>query len=329
MKAVLHTKYKDIRSLKITDIEKPTPKPNEVLVKVYASTVNRTDCAMLNAFPFVWRFYMGLIQPKNTILGSEFAGKIEAIGSNVKSFKIGDKVFGLHDQGLRAHAEYLCLPEKNAITTIPEGIGYAQAAASSEGAHYAINFLNKVKLKQGDKVLINGACGGIGSALLQLAKNIDADITAVCDTKTIDLMKSLGANKVIDYTQSDFTVTNEQYDYIFDSVGKSTFGKCKAILKPNGIYISSELGPGMQNVFYALITPLTSKFPWNKGKKVKFPVPSNISGSLQTVKQLISEGKFNAVIDRSYSIDEVKDAFAYVNQGLKTGNVVLTITQQT
>lgn len=328
MKAILHTKYRDINSLKISDVQKPTPKADELLVKVHSSSVNRTDCAMLNAYPFVWRFYMGILKPKNYILGTEFAGKVVETGSEVRNFNVGNKVFGFHDQGLGAHAEYLCISEKKAVNQMPENIDYSTASTSIEGTHYAINFLNKVKLNAGDKVLINGACGGIGSALLQLSVNMGANVTAVCDTKTMELMQSLGATTVIDYTRDDFTKTREKYDFVFDSVGKSTFGKCKPILKPNGVYISSELGPGMQNVFYSLLTPITSKFPWNKGKKVKFPIPTDVNGSVKSIKELIELGKFKPVIDRVYSIDQVKEAFSYVDKGLKTGNVVLSINSK-
>jgi NADPH:quinone reductase-like Zn-dependent oxidoreductase len=326
MKAFIHTKYGVIEALKLVEIDKPKPRNNEVLIKVEATSVNRTDCAMLNAYPFVWRFYMGLFKPKDCKLGTEFSGKVVDIGKEVELFKVGDKVYGLHDQGLGSHAEYISLPEEMAITNIPENTSYKQAAVSSEGAHYAYNVVNKVNITKGQKILINGASGGIGSAALQLVKNLNAEVTAVCDTKNIDLMKSLGADKTIDYTKEDFTKDNEKYDYVFDTVGKSTFSKCKALLNPGGIYVSSELGPWMQNVFFALFTPITCKLPWKKGKKVIFPIPVDMKGSLAYIKNLMEQGKYKAVIDKEYPFEKIPEAFKYVNQGLKTGNVVITIT---
>jgi NADPH:quinone reductase-like Zn-dependent oxidoreductase len=326
MKAFIHTKYRAIDALKLTEINKPTPKKNEVLIKVYATSVNRTDCAMLNASPFTWRFFMGVFKPKNCVLGTEFAGEIEAVGSEVGSFKVGNKVFGLHDQGLRAHAEYIVLAINKAFTTIPADTSFAQAAVSTESAHYALNFINKVNISEGEKIMINGATGGIGSSVLQFVKNMGAIVTAVCNTKNLDLMKSMGADKIIDYTKDDFTKDSEKYDYIFDTVGKSSFSKCKPLLNPGGVYISSELGPWMQNVFYALFTPLSSKLPWKKGEKVVFPIPSDIKGSLVIIKSLMEQGKFKAVIDREYLFEQIPEAFKYVDQGLKTGNVPIIIT---
>lgn len=325
MKAIVYKKYGPPSVLQFTEVEKPTPSDNEVLVRVRATTVNRTDCANLRAKPFIMRFFMGLFKPKNPILGTEFAGDIEVVGNGVTSLKIGDKVFGFDDSGLSSYAEYLVISEDKALTTMPKNITYKQAAASIEGAHYAHNFINKVDLKNGSKVMVNGASGGIGSATVQLLKYFDADITAVCNTKNIELVKSLGANKVIDYTIEDFTNDNEKYDFVIDSVGKSSFGKCKSILKSGGVYMSSELGWMAQNLFFALITAIFGSLPGQARKRVKFPYPPNIKRSVLLIKKLIEEGSFKAVIDRKYPLEQIPEAFRYVEKGQKTGNVVITL----
>ena len=319
MKASVYTKYGPPGVLKITAVEKPAPKNNEVLVAVKATTVNRTDCAMLRAKPFVMRFLTGLFKPKNPVLGTEFAGIIETVGKDVLSFKAGDKVFGFDDNGLSSHAQYLALPADKNIAAIPENITYKQAAASSEGAHYAYNMIKKAKLKPGQKVLVNGASGGIGSAAVQLLKYFSADVTAVCSTKNIELVKSLGAGRVIDYTSADFTKEDQQYNFVFDTVGKSSFGKCKPLLQRNGVYISSELGWMCENIFFAIFTPLFGR------KKVIFPIPSDIKRSILLVKELMEQGKFKAVIDREYPLERIAEAFGYVETGQKTGNVIISM----
>lgn len=319
MKAIVHERYGPPEVLKVKEVDKPIPKVNEVLIKVYASTVNRTDCAMLRAKPVIMRFLTGLLKPSKNILGTDFAGEIEDIGSGVTSFNIGDKVFGFDDNGVLSHAEYMTSPVDKAIAIIPPNITFKQAAASIEGAHYAYNFINKIKLKPEHKVLINGATGAIGSATIQLVKEYGCNITATCGTDNIDLVKSIGADRVIDYLKEDFTKVDETYDFVFDTVGKSSFGKCKPILKPGGIYISSELGWMAQNLFFAILKPLMGS------KKVLFPLPVNIPASLNVVKKLLEKGKFKPVIDREFSIDEVKAAFKYVEKGQKIGNVIISI----
>ncbi len=256
MKAIVWTKYGPPDVLQLKEVEKPIPKDNEVLIKIHATTVNRTDCAMLRAEPFISRFVTGLFKPNKPIQGTEFAGKIEAVGKNVSSFKVGDMVFGFDDNNFGSHAQYMTILEDKALTTIPKNMTYEQAAASTEGAFYAYNFINKVNLKSGQKVLVNGATGAIGSAAVQFLKYFGANITAVCNTKNIELVKSLGADKVIDYTKEDFTKDDQKYNFIFDTVGKSSFAKCKPLLQPDGVYISSELGSMAKNIFFALITSI-------------------------------------------------------------------------
>jgi NADPH:quinone reductase-like Zn-dependent oxidoreductase len=321
MKAAFHTRYGLPEVLSIQEVEKPAPKEHEVLVRLFATTVNRTDCANLTAKPFIMRFVDGLFKPKRQIPGTDFAGEIEAIGDAVTTFKAGDKVWGFGDQGVGSQAEYLCFPEDKAIASFPASLSYEQAAASLEGAHYAYNFINRVTLVPGQKALVNGATGAIGSALLQFLKYHGIYVTAVCNTPNIELIKSPGADKIIDYTRQDLITDDERYDFIFDAVGKSTFGHCKLLLKEKGIYISSELGPGSQNPFLALLSPLSAE------KKVIFPIPSDIATNMDYIKDLVEKGKFKTLIDRTYPLDDIAKAYQYVLTGQKAGNVVIRISQ--
>ena len=322
MKAVVYTRYGSPDVLQLKEVEAPTPRDNGVLIKVHAATVNRTDCATTRAKPFFMRLVTGLLRPKKKVPGTEFAGEIEAVGNSVSSLKAGDKVFGFDDDGSGSQAQYLTIHEDNAVA-MPEGLTYMQAAASSEGAHYAYNFINKVDLEKGHDVLVNGATGAIGSATVQLLKYFEVNVTAVCATNNIELVKSLGADKVIDYTKQDFTKDDQKYNYIFDTVGKSSFFKCRKLLKPGGIYISSDLGYMAQNLYLPFITPLLK--PLLDNKKTIFPMPVDIHGTLLLVKKLIEQGRFKAVIDREYQLEQIVEAYKYVETGQKTGNVVIIV----
>lgn len=319
MKASVNTIYGPPEVLQVMEVEKPSPKDNEVLIKIHATTVNRTDCGFRKPEYLVVRLIGGLFKPRKTILGTELAGEIEAIGSKVTTFKPGDQVFGLSTFHFGTHAEYVCIPENKSIAIKPANISYQEAAATCEGAWYALTNFRKVNLKKGDKILINGATGAIGSAAVQLAKYFGAEITAVCNTKNMELVKSLGANVVIDYTNEDFTQRNELYDFVFDAVGKSSFFKCKKLLKPKGTYFSTELGYLSQNIFLALITPLVG------GKKVTFPIPKDTKEIVLYFKDLVEKGHFKAVIDRVYPLEEIVEATKYVETGQKTGNVVISL----
>ncbi len=314
----MRRKYGSSNQIKIENIEKPIPKDNEILIKVYATTVNRTDCAILTAQPFIMRFVLGLFKPRKIILGTDFAGKVVSIGKNVKSYKVNDKVFGFNDTGSESQAEYIVSTEKN-LFPIPENTNYKQAAASLEGAHYAYTFIHKVNIQSGQRILINGATGGIGSALLQFAKQYNVKITATCNTKNLKLIKSLGADKIYDYTKEDFTRDKEKYDFIFDAVGKSTFGKCKPLLKEKGIYISSELGSYSQNLFYAITTSILNN------KKVIFPLPYSTQKTIPYIMELLKKEKFKPVIDREYLLEDISKAYEYVITGQKTGNVLINV----
>lgn len=319
MKAIEYKQYGPPDVLQLNEVVKPTPKSNEVLIRVYATTVNRTDCARLRAHPFIMRFTTGLFKPKKPIPGTDFAGKVEAVGKEVKSLKVGDDVFGFDDNGLSSQAQYMTFPVHKGIATMPRDLSYEEAAACLEGTHYAYNFVNKVNLKSGQKVLVNGATGAIGSAAVQLLKYFGANVTAVCAAENEALVKSLGADKVIDYSKEDFTKTSERFDYVFDTVGKSSFKQCKPLLRPDGAYLSSELGWMAQNLFLSLTTSVIGS------KKVKFPFPKDHLRSVLLVKRLCEEGAFRAVIDRKYALEETADAYRYVEKGHKIGNVVISM----
>lgn len=319
MKAYTRAKYGDPDVLHLHEIDIPDPEDNQVLIKVHCTSVNRTDSGVLTGKPWFARLYFGWPYPRAKTLGAEFSGVVEAVGRDVKRYKVGDKVFGFDDNMFGAHAEYIAIDEDRSFTKMPKSLSFEQAAVSLEGAHYAYNFITKVNMQAGQKVIVNGATGAIGSAAVQLLRHFGVEVTATCRREHFDLVRSLGASRVIDYTKEDFTHDQEKYDFVFDSVGKSSFGKCKRLLKPKGIYISSELGPGGQNPWLALISPLMP------GKKVKFPLPVDIPRSIDFIKQLIVSGEFKAIIDREYPLDQLKDAFEYVLTGQKVGNVVIRI----
>jgi NADPH:quinone reductase-like Zn-dependent oxidoreductase len=267
------------------------------------------------------RLFTGLFKPKMPTPGTDFAGVIEAVGDKVQAFKPGDKVWGFNDEGLASQATYMRFSESGNIGLMPANSSFEQAAASLEGAHYARNFINKVRLRAGQQVLVNGASGAIGSALVQFLKYEQLSVTAVCGTENIVRIKALGADRVIDYKTTDFSQESATYDYVFDAVGKSTFSKCKPLLKEKGIYISSELGPNAQNPFLALITPLLG------GKQVIFPLPTDIKASMLFIKDLIEKGQFTPLIDRTYGFEEIAAAYQYVSLGQKVGNVVVKMNE--
>lgn len=316
MKAAVRRFYGTPDSIKVESLENPIPKKNEVLIRVKATTVNRTDCANLTGKPFIMKMMLGFPKPRKIILGTDFAGEIINTGANVSSYKNGDRVFGFLDMGLESQAELVCVQEEQ-LLSIPENIDFKQAAASLEGAHYAYSFIHYVTIKSGDKILINGATGAIGSALLQFARLFDVEITVTCDTKNIELMKTLGANKIIDFTKEDFTKIGGSYDFIFDSVGKSRFGLCKPLLNEKGIYISSELGPKSENLLFALTTRNS------KNKKVIFPIPFSQKKTMPYIIDLLEKGKLKPVIDKEYELQEISEAYKYVLSGQKTGNVII------
>jgi NADPH:quinone reductase-like Zn-dependent oxidoreductase len=310
--------------VELREVDQPTVKDNQVLVKVHVTTVNRTDCGFRAGTPFFVRVFTGLIRPKGTVLGNEFAGDVEAVGRDVASFQVGERVFGYsglqHGSRFGAHAEYLAIAEDGSLATMPANLTYEEAAASTEGSHYALSMIRKAKIRSGQDVLVMGATGAIGSAAVQLLKHLGAQVTAVCDTKHLELVRGLGADRVIDYTADDFTKDTQTYDVVLDAVGKSSFGRCRRLLKPRGIYVSSDLGPLSQNPILALITPLLG------GKKVRFAIPRTPRQELaRYFKRLLESGEFRPLIDRRYPLDQIVKAYRYVETGQKVGNVVISV----
>lgn len=318
MKAAFRTQYGPPEVLSVRELPKPVPAADEILVQVAATTVNRTDWGVLTANYFVMRFFTGLWHPTLKTTGTDFSGRVEAVGRAVRQFRPGDRVMGFNDNGLASHAEYLAINARQPIVHIPEHISYTQAAASMEGAHYALNFINKVRLEAGQKVMLNGATGAIGSAALQLLKHRGIYVAATCRTEHIELMRRLGADRVIDYTQTDFTQDTDRYDFVFDAVGKSRFGRCRQLLVDQGVYISSELGPNGENPFLAMFTPLLG------GKVVRFPLPVDIKASLRYILPLLRDGHFRPLIDRTYALEDIREAFRYMASEQKVGNVLIT-----
>ena len=322
MKAFVYTKYGSPDVLELMEVEKPTPKENEVLVKIHATTVTAVDSAFRQGIPYNARLYAGLFKPKNRTLGSEFAGEIEAVGKNVTQYKKGDKVFGSTPHGFDAHAEYISLPEDGAFVIKPENISYEEAAAI-DAALTALPFLrDSGKIQSGQKVLIIGASGSIGTFAVQLAKYYGAEVTGVSRTANLDLVKSLGADKMIDYTKEDFTQRDETYDIIFDVAGKSSFSRSKKALKSNGIYLTTVLTTGI------LLQMLRTSLFGRKKAIIAFtglrPANERVK-DLAFMKELITTGKIKSVIDRSYPFEQIAEAHRYADKGHKKGNVVIAV----
>ncbi len=317
---VFRDQYGGFEAISIKEDEIPSPKPNEILIENRVSTVNRTDCANLTAHPFIMRFSQGLLKPKEPILGTDYAGVVLQVGERVKQYRIGDRVCGFNDAGIGSQSTHFCVKENAAIIKLPTKLNFKEGAASLEGAHYAHAFVEKSKLAKGDFVFVNGGTGAIGSALIQFAKAAGARIWASCRREHTEIVRSLGAERCIDYTKEDFTECGQLFDKVFDAVGKSTFGKCQKIMKKNSIYISSELGPYAQNIFYALWTARSNN------KKVIFPIPYKANISFPFIQQHIETDQFRPLIEKVYPVMEASKAYEYVLTGQKAGNVLLTFT---
>lgn len=316
MRAVVHHRYGPPDVLRLEDVERPVPGRDEVLVRVRASTVNRTDCHRRAANPFLWRLFTGLRRPRWQILGSELAGQVEAAGAAVTGFATGDRVFGLNRWHLGAHAEFVCVRADGLIAHLPAGSSFAEAAPVLDGGLNALTALRRAGLQKGQKILIYGASGSIGTAAVQLARQFGADVTAVCNTKNVEVVRSLGADRVIDYTREDFTREGLAYDVIYDAVGKHSFRRCRRSMKPGGIYLATD---GWVNVARFLLPSPAGR------KRVVFPNAPYTSKDVLFLKQLIEEGKYHAVIDRSYPLQDAAEAARYVETQQKTGNVVLIV----
>ena len=330
MKAIIYTEYGSPDVLHLAEVEKPAPKDNEVLIKIYAVSVNYGDTLARNFkgtlpgefnMPFLFwlltRFAFGLNQPKNKILGSELAGKIESVGKDVKLFKAGDDVFGYRAQSMGANAEYICMPENGLLTIKPANMTYDEAALVPYGALTALNLLRAVNIQRGQKVLINGASGAIGSAAVQLAKHYGAEVTGVCGTPRLEFVKSLGADKVIDYTKEDFTKNGQTYDLIFDILGRSSFTQCKSSLNPNGRYLLASFK--MKQLLQMLCTSKIGD------KKVICALSGEKIADLHSIKELIEAGKLKSIIDKRFPLEQIAEAHRYMESGHKKGNVVITL----
>jgi NADPH:quinone reductase-like Zn-dependent oxidoreductase len=315
MKAVVHDRYGPPEILRVAEVERPVPDADQVLVRVRASTVTRTDCGERSATPFFSRVWTGLRRPKQRISGMELAGEVEAVGAAVTEFEVGEEVFGVRSG---ANAEYVCVREQGALARKPANMTFEEAAAVCDGVIIALAGLRRVDL-QGRRILLYGASGSIGTAAVQLAKHFGAYVTAVCNTKNVELVRSLGADRVIDYTHEDFTQDGETYDVIFDCVGKHSFRRSRRSLKPGGIFIETDLG------FLWHVPPLALLTRWIGDKRVLLPLPRYSKENVLFLKELIEAGRYRAVIDRRYPLEDVIEATRYVETGQKTGNVVLTL----
>ncbi|MFK5974663.1 MAG: NAD(P)-dependent alcohol dehydrogenase [Flavobacteriaceae bacterium] len=321
MKAIISTKYGSPDVLQLRDIEKPVPKDNEVLIKIHTASITTAETMMRTGYPLIGRLFMGLTKPKNAISGTGFAGKIEAIGKDVKLFKIGNQVFGESITHFGTYAEYICIQEEGIITLKPENIPYEEVAVVGDGHITSLHFLkNLAKIKPGQHILINGASGSLGTAAVQLAKHFGAEITAVCSTRNIALVKSLGADNAIDYTQEDFTKNGKTYDVIYDTIGNSSFSNCKNSLTKKGAYISPVLSLAL--LFQMLKTSIYGSKKALFSATGMLPAP-RIQAFLQEIKELMETGQLKSVIDKRYSLEQIAEAHFYIETGHKTGNVVL------
>ncbi len=323
MKAIVHTKYGPPDELQLIEVENPVPRENEVLIKIHATTVTTTDCNARNftfvpeSFMFFARMMFGFKKPRIRILGIDLTGEIEAIGEKVKLFKVGDYVFGSPGAKFGGHAEYCCVPENGALTLKPADMRWEEAASVSLAGCTALYFIRDLaKIQAGQKILIHGASGAIGTYAVQLAKYYGAEVTGVCSAPNAEMLKSLGADKVIDYTKEDFSKSLERYDFVFSVVGKTTFSQCKGILKPKGIYLENWMET--KDFLKVLWTAITG------GKKIKGGVSAETTEKLNFLKELIVSGKLVPVIDRIYPLEKTAEAFQYVEQGHKKGNVIIT-----
>ncbi len=315
MKAVVHDRYGPPGVLRIEEVERPVPKDDEVLVRVHATTVNQTDCHARRAEPFIWRFFTGLLRPKQEILGMELAGEVEAVGAAATEFAVGDQVFGV--KGFGANAEFVCIRESAPLAHKPAGMTFEEAAAVCDGAIQALAHLRRASVGEGTRILVYGASGSCGTAAVQLAKYFGAHVIAVCNTKNVELVRSLGADEVVDYLQEDFTKNGETYDVILDAVGKHSFLRCRGSLKPGGLFVATDR---LHNLVLALWTSRIGD------QKVVFTIPKHTKKDVLLLKELIEAGRYRAVIDRTYPLADVVEATRYVETWQKTGNVVLTVS---
>jgi NADPH:quinone reductase-like Zn-dependent oxidoreductase len=317
VRAVVHDRYGPPEVLRVEEVGRPLPAADEILVKVHVTTVTRTDCGWRGPHPFFSRAFTGLRRPKFRTLGMEFAGVVEEAGAAVTEFGPGDRVFGVRSHG--ANAEYVCIRESRGIAHIPEGLGFEEAAAGVDGGCIALECLRRAGDLGGKRVVVYGATGSIGTAGVQLAKHFGAHVTAVGNTKNLELLRSLGADEVVDYLREDFTRNGETYDVIFDAVGKNSFRRSRRSLRVGGTFLETDLG----FMWHAPLLALATRFVGSK--RVTIPIPSYSKEDVLLLQRLLAAGEYRAVIDRRYPLEDVVEATRYVETGQKTGNVVLTV----
>ena len=317
MRAVVYDRYGPPDVLRLEEVERPVPQDDEVLIRVHATTVTRTDCGLRSAEYFISRYYTGIRRPKQRIPGIEFAGVVDAVGAAVTAFQVGDEVFGVRTG---AHAEYVCVREQGALAAKPAGMTFEEAAAVCDGAALALACLRKAGLRRDQSIVVYGASGSVGTAGVQLAKHFGAHVTAVCNTKNVELVRSLGADEVVDYLQEDFTRDGKTYDVVFDAVGKHSFRRSRRSLNPGGRFVETDLGFMWHVPLLALATR------WIGSKKVQLGITKYSREDVLLLKGLIEAGEYRAVVDRTYPLEDVVEATRYVETGQKTGNVVLTVS---
>jgi NADPH:quinone reductase-like Zn-dependent oxidoreductase len=322
MKAVVYTKYGSPDVIEIAEVAKPTPKDNQVLIKIHATTVTSADSRVrsLNmpvGFGLMSRLVFGVSKPRQPILGTELAGEIELVGKDVSKFKVGDRVFAFSGASMGCHAEYKCMPEDGLVVLKPDNLTYDEAAAISFGGTTALDFFRRGNLQSGEKVLINGASGAVGTAMVQLAKHFGADVTGVCSAANVELVKSLGADRAIDYTQEDFTANGETYDIIVDAIGTAPFARVKDSLTEGGRLLL--VLAGLPDILLSPLVSMTSS-----KKAIAGPAAERVE-DLQFLAKLAAAGQFKPFIDRRYPFDRIAEAHSYVDTGHKKGNVVVTL----
>ncbi|MGO1548930.1 MAG: NAD(P)-dependent alcohol dehydrogenase [Nesterenkonia sp.] len=324
MKTARRKTYGGPRVLERADRPVPQITPDQILVKVAYSTVNRTDLGFLYGRPLLTRVFSGLLRPGCPVLGCEFSGVVEEVGADTSGFAVGDRVFGYDDRGrgFGGHAEYKAISSTSMVTTVPEGVSFASAAASTEGAHYALSFADKVTIGPGERVLVHGATGAIGSAMVQLLIARDVEVTATSPTEHLETVRAFGAAQLIDWRTQPLGSLRQEYDYFFDAVGKSSFAVARRILKPGGTYISSELGAGAQNLWLSMINPIQRVVTT---RSIIFPIPSRARKLLMEIRHGLQTGAFKPLLDREYPLHETAEAFEYVQTGTKLGNVLITV----
>jgi NADPH:quinone reductase-like Zn-dependent oxidoreductase len=321
MRAAVSTRYGPPEVVEVRDdVPEPEPAPGDLLVRVHVTTVNRTDCAYRRAYPFFIRAVSGWRAPKAPVWGTEYAGVVERAGADVTRFVPGDRVFGYAEPRFGAHAELIAVAESSFVAPVPDGVDLQHAAAATEGAHYALSSIRRAGVQTGDRVLVHGATGAIGSAAVQLLADLGTHVIATAPTAHVELVRELGAHRVVDFQTEDFTAIDESVDVVLDLVGKSTFGACRPLLAPHGVYLSSDLGPYAQNVALPLVTRLAH------GRRVVFPFPSTSPEVVEHLRSRLASGAFRPLLDpTTFRLDQIVDAYRYVETGQKLGNVCLTL----